>query len=133
MAGVAIILAPELISAWKRVGSMPAFTSPNKIQFCGQNDWRIVVLPNFCVTYDKTQQISGQIKLLIALIYHPVDPEEQVLFNLKLSSFYDKMPRNAKIILGQYVNAYVRIRSKLYADVFGSHSKTIGIMEEENY
>jgi len=121
MAGVAIILSPVLVSAWKRAGAMSAMTSSVGSNFLGRMIGISLSFPNIRTRHGKAQRISGRINMFLASIYQPVDLEEQVLFNLELSSFYDKMPKNAEIISGQDVNANV------------GPVLTIGITREGNF
>ena len=70
---------------------------PSRIQFLVNMIGVSLSFPNICTNYGKTQHITGQIKIFIALIYYPVDPKEQVLFNLELPICYDKMSNNARL------------------------------------
>ena len=84
--------------------------------------------PNIRSHDGKSQRIPVQIHMFLASIYHPMEPEEEVLFNSELSSFYDRILRNAEIVSGQDVNANVGVRSKLYGEVLAPH----GINNRDN-
>ena len=67
------------------------------------------------------KRVKGKNKIFLALIYHPVDQEYQKRFNKDLASFYNSIPRNAKLLSGQDVNCNIGIRSKMFRDVIGSY------------
>ena len=59
------------------------------------------------------------IKIFICSIYHPVEHDEQKLFNDELDIYYTNAPRNSEIIAGQDINANVGISSLVFDDVLG--------------
>ena len=63
---------------------------------------------------------KGRIEVFLSSIYHPVDHEDQKQFNEELASFYNFIPRNAKLLSGQDVNCNIRIRSKSFGNAIGT-------------
>ena len=61
----------------------------------------------------------GRIKIFLGSIYHPVEHDDQKRFNEELASFYNAIPRNAKLLAGQYVNSNIGVRSNMFRDVIG--------------
>ena len=68
-------------------------------------------------TYNKRGK--GRINVFLALIYHPVDHDDQKQLNKEFSSFYNAIPRNAKLLDGQDVNCNIEVRSKMFSNVIG--------------
>ena len=50
-----------------------------------------------------------------------MDHEDQKRFNEELASFYNAIPRNTKLLVGQDVNSNIGVRSKMFPNVIGSN------------
>ena len=48
-----------------------------------------------------------------------MDHNDQKRFNEELASFYNIIPRNAKLLAGQDINSKIGVRSKMFCDVIG--------------
>ena len=51
------------------------------------------------------------IKIFLASTYHPVEHDDQKRFSEELASFYNAIPRNAKILSGQDFNSNIGVLS----------------------
>ena len=59
------------------------------------------------------------IKIFLSSIYYPVNHEDKKRFNEELTSFYNAIPRNVKLLAGQDVNSNINVWSKMFRDVIG--------------
>ena len=66
-----------------------------------------------------SRETNKSIKIFICSIYHPVEQDEQKLFNDELDTYYTNAPRNLEILEGQDINAKVSISSPMFNDVLG--------------
>ena len=66
-----------------------------------------------------SRETSKSMKIFICSIYHPVEHDEQKLFNDKLDTFYTNSPRNSEILSGQDINANIGISLPMFNDVLG--------------
>ena len=66
-----------------------------------------------------SRETNKSIKKIICSIYHPVEHDEQRLFNDELDTFYTNAPQNSEIIAGQDINANVGISSPMFNYVLG--------------
>ena len=114
--GVLIILSPLLIKAWEREGSLPPLTGGADPNVIGRIIGVTVSFPRFDL---KCRKISGKINFLITSVYHPVELEDQILFNDSLSAYFSNAPRKSEIITGSDINANVGIRTTRYAKEIG--------------
>ena len=118
-AGVAVILNPVLTKAWSRSGKLPPITSDNSLNFSGR---MIGVTVCFPCRWNRPKdayirESNKSIKIFICSIYHPVEHDEQKLFNNELDTFYTNAPRNSEILAGQDINANAGIFSPMFNDV----------------
>ena len=60
-----------------------------------------------------------RIKIFLFLIYYPGEYDEQKRFNEEMSSLYNEIPRNTRLLAGQYITANVALQSKMFSDVLG--------------
>ena len=121
--GVAIILNSALLWYWYMAGKPPPITSSPNSDFPCQIIGFTLCFPNRSNKREDTfhKRGNGRIKIFLALIYHPVDHEDQKWFNEELASFYSSIPQNAKLLSGQYVNCNIGIRSKMFRYVRGPY------------
>ena len=66
-----------------------------------------------------SRETNKSIKIFICSIYHPVEHDEQKLFNDELDTFYTNAPRNSEILAGHDINANIGISSPMFNDVLG--------------
>ena len=120
-AGVVVILNSVLTKAWSRAGIIPPITSDNSLNVSGRMI-RVTICFHCRSNRPKDAYIretNKSIKIFICSIYHPVEHDEQKLFNNELDTFYTNAPRNSEIIAGQDINANVGISSPMFNDVLG--------------
>ena len=55
------------------------------------------------------------------MIYHPVENEEQKLFNDKLDTFYADAPQKSEILAGQDINSNAGISLPMFNEVLGTN------------
>ena len=60
-------------------------------------------------------------KLLLSLVYHPVDDMEHEGFNDSLNSLINYIPKSAEFIGGHDVNGKLGVRLKINLPVIGPH------------
>ena len=109
--GVAIILSPVAIDAWREAGSKPPITTIMESLFAGRFIGVKLSFPKF---KKWGRRKRGYLKLFIASIYHPVDETEYEEFNNTLSSLLNSIPRLDEFIGGHDVNANLGVRSKIH-------------------
>ena len=114
--GVAIILAPVAVEAWKKAGSKAPITTPHESPFVGQFIGVKLCFPLLDL-YDR--RIHGHITLLVASVYHPLDEVEHAKFTDTLSSIMTSLLKSAEFIGGHDVNANLGIRNKMYQKKLG--------------
>ena len=114
--GVAIILAPEAVEAWKKAGSKAPITSPHDSPFVG-----LFIRVKLCFPQldQYNRRICGNIMLFVASVYHPVNKVEHADFTDTLSSIMTSVPKTAEFIGGHDVNANLGIRNKMYGKTLG--------------
>ena len=102
-------------------GKPPPITSSPNFDFPGRMIGVTLCFPNRSNkrTDSYHKRGKGGIKIFLASIYHPVDHEDQKRFNEELASFYNLIPRNAKLLAGQDVNCNIEIWSKMFCDTIG--------------
>ena len=71
--GVAIILSPTAVTAWRAAGAKPPITTHLQSKFVGRFLGLKLQFPRFD-QFDR--RLRGELKLFIASIYHPVDVNE---------------------------------------------------------
>ena len=81
--GIAIILAPTALVAWKEAGPNSPITKPFDSKLVGRFAGIKMSFPKFDMW---GKRVHGFLKLFVALIYHPVDNKEHGEFNDMLSS-----------------------------------------------
>ena len=113
---VAIILYPTAVDASRAAGSKPPITTSLDSPFVG----RFIGVK---IRYPKINQFENKVRdnitIFVALIYHPVDELEHTEFIDILSTIMSSVPKTAKFIGGQDVNANLGIRSKMYGKTLG--------------
>ena len=109
--GVAIILSPTAVKAWRAAGSKPPITTPFDSSF-------VVRFVGVKLRYLRINQyenkVRGNITLFVASIYHPVDELEHTEFMDILSTIMSSVPKKSKFIGGHDVNANLGVGSKMY-------------------
>ena len=77
MGGVAIILSPTSVEAWRAAGLKPPIVTPLDSSFVG-------IFIGVTLRYSQINQyennVCGNLKLFVASIYHPVDEFEHIEF-----------------------------------------------------
>ena len=123
ISGVAIILGPALIRAWKMVGKPPPITYAINSNFPGRIIGITLCFPNWSnKRWDKCHKKGkGRIKIFLSSIYNPVDHYEKKRINKELAIFYNAIPRNSKLLAGQDINANIGVQSKMFSDVIVIH------------
>ena len=114
--GVAIILGPALLWAWDMAGKPPPITSAPNSNLPGRMICVILCSPDRSNKQADTfhKRGKGRIKIFFALIYLPVDHEEQKRFNEEFASFYNFIPWNSELLAGQDNNYNIGIGSKMF-------------------
>ena len=82
LSGVAVILAPAAVEAWKEAGSKSPITTPHDSLFVG----RFIGVKLYFPRLDQcNRRIRGHIALFVALVYRPVDEVKHSDFTDTLS------------------------------------------------
>ena len=117
--GVAIILGPFLLRACNIAGKPPPTTSASNSDFPSRMIGATFCFNNHSNKKEETYHIKGRgrIKIFLASIYHPVEHNDQKRLNEELSSFYNAIPWNYKLLSVQDVNSNIGVRSKMFRDV----------------
>ena len=110
LSGVAIILAPAAVEAWKEAGSKAQFNTPHDSPFVGRFIGVKLCFPRLD-QYD--QRIRGHITLFVASVYHLVNEVKNPAFNETLISIMNSVPKTAEFIGGHGVNANLGICNKM--------------------
>ena len=71
--GVAIILSPESVTAWRAAGAKTPITTPLQYKFVGRFLGLKLQFPRFNL-FDI--RVRGELKLFVSSIYHPVDAKD---------------------------------------------------------
>ena len=71
--GVAIIISPTAVEAWRVAGSKPPITTPMDSPFVGRF---IGAKLRYLQINQYKKKVRGNITLFVASIYHPVDESE---------------------------------------------------------
>ena len=114
--GVAIIISPTSVDAWRAEGLEPPIKTPLDSPFVGRFIGAKLRYPRIN-QYKK--KLRGNITLFVASIYHPVDEFEHTEFMDILRTIMSSVPKTEKFIGGNYVNANLGIRSKMYGKTLG--------------
>ena len=114
--GVAIILSPTAVEAWRAAGSKPPITTPLDSSFIGRFIGVKLRYPRIN-QYEK--KVRGNLTLFVALIYHPVDEFEHTEFIDIMSTTMSSVPKKAKFIGGHDVNSNLGV-------IFNIYGKTLG-------
>ena len=109
--GVAIILSPTAVKAWRVAGSKPPITTPMDSPFVSRF---IIVKLRFLQINQYKKKVRGNTTLFIASIYHPVDKFELTDFIEILSSIMSSVPKTSRFIGGHNGNDNLGTRSKMY-------------------
>ena len=108
--GVAIILYPTAVEAWRVAVSKPPITTPLDSSFVGRFIGVKLRYPRIN-QYEK--KVRGNLTLFLASIYHPVDEFEHTEFIDILNTIMRSVPKKAKFIGGHDVNVNLGVRSKM--------------------
>ena len=114
--GVTIIFSPTAVTACRAAGPKSPITTPLQSKFVGRLLGLKLQFPRFHQFY---RRVRGKLKMLIASIYHPVDPKEQEKFNDTLSMLVNSVPKSLNFIGGYDVNANLGVSKTLYKGVIG--------------
>ena len=114
--GVAIILSPTAVEAWRAAGSKPPITTPLDSSFFGRF---IGVKLRYPQINQSEKKVRGNLNLFIASIYHPVDEFKHTEFIDILSAIMSSVKKSSKFIGGHDVNANLVVRSKIYGKTLG--------------
>ena len=117
--GVAIILGPAVLRVWYMASKPTPIASASNYDFPGKMIGVSLYFSNHSNKKADTYHKRGReiIKIFPAYIYHPVKHDDQKRFNEELSSFYNDIPWNAKLLAGQYINSSIGVRSQMFRDV----------------
>ena len=93
----------------------------NQIWLTRAKYWRHPLLSKPIQHYIKLISQKGRvrIKIFLSLIYYPGEYDEQKRFNEEMSSLYNEIPRNTRLLAGQCITANVGVQSKMFSDVLG--------------
>ena len=100
--GVAIILSPTAVTAWRAAGENLPITTHLQSNFAGRFLGLKLQFPRFN-QFDR--RVRGELKLSIAYIYHPVDVNKHEESNDTMSMLVNSVPKSLDFIDGHDVNS----------------------------
>ena len=92
--GVAIILSPTAVEAWRATGSKPPTTTPMNSPFIGRF---IGVKLRFPQANHYEKKVRGNTTFFIASIYHPIDKFENSIIHWDPELYNELSAKNGKV------------------------------------
>ena len=131
--GVAIILSPEMYLAYKDAGERKPFCPEDPLS----NEYGRFISLKLAIRADnnkigafctrRQRNWTRKIVVILSSVYHPVEPEEQELFNNFLAGMYNTLlyeNEESIFISGQDMNSCIGTNSRGYKDVLGPYGPT---------
>ena len=109
--GVAIILSPDAVEAWREAGSKSPITTPHDSPFVGRFIGVKLSLPQIDL-YER--KVQGKLTSFFVSVYHTLDETEHTELIDNLRFIMSLVPMTEEFIGGHAVNDNIGICTKMY-------------------